>query len=168
MWESVAKWICIMEKIKSTLIPEIAPLPDRWSPWWGAVQPDTLGKTFITPHIESSWQVALWGFVADNADCFCLFVFFNYFGVRLIKSWTSRVSSSAGSGSRRDDAARRAASAAPSTDFQPQVLGRKLKVVDVKTREEPSQSIWSLPAGDVHPQSFVTQFVTVQYAVIWE
>lgn len=33
---------------------------------------------------------------------------------------------------------------------------------------EPSQSIWSFPAGDVHPQSFVTQFVTVQYAVIWE
>lgn len=35
-------------------------------------------ETFITSHIESSWQVALWGFVADNADCFCLFVFFNY------------------------------------------------------------------------------------------
>lgn len=42
-------------------------------------------ETFITSHIESSWQVALWGFVADNADCFCLFVFFNYFRVQLIK-----------------------------------------------------------------------------------
>lgn len=44
VWQSMVKWIYIMEKITSMLIPEIAQLTDRWSPWREAVQPDTLGK----------------------------------------------------------------------------------------------------------------------------
>lgn len=58
------------------LIPEIAQLTDRWPPWREAVRPDTLQKLSSPSRIESSWQVALRGFVADNADCFCWFVLF--------------------------------------------------------------------------------------------